>query len=273
MKILQGRHARNLEEATLLAFQEAGKDDMSADIASLFASAMDVDKLHAESEGSINKAVRGRHGRNARWHGKQRFIPVPELQWNISPIPQLVIVVRAYLVCPGEAETNYDSHSHILVGTIGKPEVLVIPMTFLWALLDDDLGRFRLVAKDSSHTTWEIPGAKAVQLPTDFANKLAEIFKRKPVAMWLDHFGSQGRSVKPLVVGSLLGLQFQSAARDTPLAQQPYTPEQLVTVLEAMAYTRAEAEAMVRRALPELKVDHTFEEALRIVLQYAGKGG
>ena len=75
MKILAGRRVDNLDEATLLALQEAGKGDFSPDVTTIFASVIDADKLRAEAERSINTAVRGRYGRGARWYGRRWFIP------------------------------------------------------------------------------------------------------------------------------------------------------------------------------------------------------
>lgn len=147
-----------------------------------------------------------------------------------------------------------------------------MPMTFPWALLDNDLGRFRLAAKDSSHTTWEVPGAKLVKLPNDFVNKLSQTFKRKSVAMLLEDFGYEGRNVAPQVIGSLLGLQSMGTAQPIPIGQQAWSEEIIINALEGMAYERTEAKEMFNRAAPNLRADHTFEEALRIVLQQAGKG-
>jgi hypothetical protein len=273
MKILQGKRVRNFEEAAALAFQEAGVGDISAGVADLFVSIADATKLRTEAERSISAAIRDKYRGKPRWQGKWWCVPVPMLSYEAKDIPHLKIESKTYLVALGEVETTDDSYSVTLVGAIGKPETLVIPMVFLQAILDGDLGRFNILAKGGSHTTWEMPGAKPVQLPNDFVNKLAEIFRRKSVAMWLDEFGSQGRSVAPLIVGSLLGLQFQDRAQAVPLGQQPWTTDQLVKAPEGMAYTSSEARELVNRAAPGLRVDYSLEEAIRLVLQQAGKGG
>jgi len=272
MKILPGRQLRNFKEAAVLAFREAGVGDMSAGVTDLFISFADADRLRTEAEKSIGAALRDKYRDKPKWQRKWWCIPVPILSYEARDIPQLKIRIETYLLAVAEVETTGGSHLVTLVGITGKPETLVIPMVFLHAVLNDDVVRFGISARSGSHTTWEIPGAKALQLPNDFVNKLTGISKRKSMGMWLNDFGTQGRSIKPLVVGSLLGLQFQSTTEDIPLAQQPYTPERLVTALEAMAYTGAEAEVIVGRASPGLRADHTLEEALRIVLQYAGKG-
>lgn len=194
------------------------------------------------------------------------------LTYEARDIPQLKIEVKMHLVASVEVETADDYYSITMLEIIGKPHTLIIPMVFLHALLNYDLGRFAILARGSSHTTWEVPGAKTVRLPNSFVGMLTEVFRRKSVAMWLDDFGSQGRSVVPLVAGSLLGLEFQRTAQPIPLARQPCTPDQLVSALEAMAYKRGEAWEMVRRASPDLKADYTLEEGLRIVLRHAVKG-
>ena len=209
MKILQGKRAGNFEQAAGLAFQDAGVGDMSAAVADLFVSLADATKLRTEAEKSIGAAIRDKYRAKPTWQGKWWYVPVPTLSYEARDIPHLKIETKTYLVAVVEVETTDDSYSVTLVGTIGKAETLIVPMVFLQAILDDDLGRFGILARSSSHTTWEIPGAKPVQLPNDFVNKLTEIFKRKSVGMWLGEFGRQGRSVTPLVVGSLLGLQFQ----------------------------------------------------------------
>ena len=141
-------------------------------------------------------------------------------------------------------------------------------------MLSDDLARFRLVAKDSSSTSWEIPGTKSVELPNEFLSKLSETLKRKSVAMLLELFGSQGRVVAPQVIGCLLGLQFMGVTQAIPTGQQGWSEEIIINALvEGMGYKPTEAKEMFLRAAPNLRVDHTREEALRVVIQQAGKGG
>jgi len=269
MKISPGKRAVSSKQATGLAFQDAGVGDMSAAVADLLVSLVDATKLRTEAERSIVAAIRGKYAAKPTWHGKWWYVPVPTLSYEARDIPHLKIESKTCLVAVVEIETTDDSHSVTIVGTIGKAETLIVPMVFLQAIMDDDLGRFSMLSRSSSHTTWEIPGAKPVQFPNDFVNKLTEIFKRKSVWMWLSDFGRQSKSVTPLVVGSLLGLQFQATARPVPLAQQSCTPENLVATLEAMAYPTREAWEMVRRASPDLRADHTLEEGVRIVLRHA----
>jgi hypothetical protein len=103
--------------------------------------------------------------------------------------------------------------------------------------------------------------------------RLSDVLKRKSVAAWLEEFGSSGRSIIPLVVGSLLGLQSMGTAKALPLGQQRWTYEQLLSTLEAMAYQVSEAREMVARATPYLSADQTLEEAIRVILQNEGRGG
>jgi hypothetical protein len=235
---------------------------------------MDSSRLRGEADKAVKSTIHKEYGNKARYYGEQWLIPLPELHLNISPVPQLIITVGAYLVFPVKVETDYSSYSATVVGNIEKSEVLVMPMTFLQALLDNDLGRFRLVAKDSSHTTWKVPEAKPVELPNDFVSKLPQIFERKSVAMWLEDFGSQGRTVAPQVVGALLGLQSIGVAQPIPTGQQAWSEETIINALvEGMAYTTTEAKEMFKRAAPNLRADHTLEEAIRLILQQMGKGG
>ena len=131
MKILTGKRVASFEKAARLAFEEARKEDMSQDIASLLASVMDIDKLRAESERSIKSAIHSRYGNKARWYSREWLIAVPRLRFDTEAIPQLTMAIQPYLVSVGEAEADYDSHSLTLVGTVGKPEILVMPMNFV----------------------------------------------------------------------------------------------------------------------------------------------
>jgi len=159
-----------------------------------------------------------------------------------------------------------------LAGAVGKPETLTIPMVFLHALLEEDLGRFAMVARDANYTTWDIPGMKPVRLPNDFVSELSQRLKWQSVVSWLGEFGSQGRYIAPLVAGSLLGLAFRDSSQPLPVNKDVMTTDDLVSALESMAYRPAEAKEMVRSATPRLRADMTLEEAIRITLQM-GKGG
>ena len=173
----------------------------------------------------------------------------------------------------GEVETTNRYYPVTLVGHVRRSETLIIPTVLLQAVLDDDPSRFAMLARSSGQTTWEIPGFKPVQLPNNFIARLSDVLKRKSVARWLDDFGSQGRSVRPLIVGALLGLQSIGAAKALPLGEQGWTYEQLLNALEAMAYQVSEAREMVACAMPYLRADQTLEEAIRVILQNEGKGG
>jgi hypothetical protein len=160
-----------------------------------------------------------------------------------------------------------------LAGAVGKPETLAIPMIFLHALLEKDLGRFAIIARDAVYTTWEVPGAKPVRLPNDFLSEFTVMLKYRSVVAWLGEFGPQGRCVAPLVAGSLLGLLFQDSSQPAvPVSKEMVTTDNLVSALESMAYQPTEAKEMVRRIAPRLRADMTLEEAIRITLQM-GKGG
>ena len=272
MKILPGRRAINRKGATLLAFQLAGIDDMSPDIIDMFASIADADRINSEVEKIIGTATRNRYEGKATWKGERWCIPIPELHYDGRDIAQLIIEVKIYLVATADVRTKQGSRLITLMGAVGKPETLAIPMVFLHALLEKDLGRFAVVARDAANTTWEVQGAKPVRLPNDFISELTETLRWKSVVAWLLEFGSQGRCVAPLVAGSLLGLQFQDSTQPVPVTKQGWTTDDLVSALESMAFRHGEAREMVNRATPRLRGDITLEEAIRFTLQ-TGKGG
>lgn len=272
MKILHGIRVKNFKEAAELAFREAGVDDLSLSVADLFEEA-DATKLRSEAERDIIAAIRGKYRGNPTWDGKWWCISVPRPGYDSKGTPQVTIDLKRYIIAAGEVETTDDYYPVTLVGPIGKSETLIIPILLLQAILDDDLGRFAVLARSAGNTTWEVPGSKSVQLPDDFVARLSDMLKRKSVAAWLEEFGSQGRSIMPLVVGSLLGLQSMGAAKALPFGQQRWTYEQLLSALEAMAYEVSEAREMVTRAMPYLRADQTLEEAIRVILQNEGRGG
>ncbi len=150
--------------------------------------------------------------------------------------------------------------------------MLTIPMVLLYAVLYDDLGRFRILARSGNRTTFEIPGATPVELPDEFLAKLRQTLERKSAASWLGGFGVQARRIIPLVVGALWGLQSMGTTQLIPTGDQPWSEDFILSALQRMVYTLTEAKDMLRRAAPYLRADLTKEEALRIVLQQAGKG-
>lgn len=272
MKILMGRQADNWKEAARLAFQEAGVEGMSADITDMLTPLVNDHKMSAEADKTIGTIIRNRYGNKATWRAERWFVPVPKLHYEGKDIPQLIIEIGVYLVAAGAIRTQNDSRLVTLVGAVGKPEILAIPMVFLHAFLEKDLDRFGIVARDSIYTTWDLPGNKPVRLPNDFVSELTEMLKYQSVVAWLGEFGAQGRCVAPLVAGSLLGLAFQDTSQLVPVSKQGFTTDDLVSALESMAFRHGEAEEMVSRAMSRLRTDMTLEEAIRITLQM-GKGG
>ena len=273
MRILKGERVKNVRQAAGLAFHEARVEDVSPDVVDLFASATDSPELGVHVEKSITNTVRGRYGKSATWTGKWWYIPVPVLGYDGRGTPRIIIELKTFPVAPVAVDTAERYFPLTLIGPVGGSETLVVPMIFLRAMLDGDLDRFALLARSGGYTTWEIPGAKPIELPDDIVARLSETLRRKSVARWLEDFGSQGKSIVPLVVGSLLGLQFMKTAEAPSADQQRWTEEQLLGALETMAYPRAEAREMIRRAAPSLRADHTLEEAIRMVLQNTARGG
>jgi len=271
MKIFSGKQAENQNEAISLALQTAGVEGLDTYILDMFEALSENDKANAEADKIIGSTIRNRYGNKATWRAERWFISVPKLHYDGKDIHQLIIEVDTYLIATAVIRTQ-NSRLITLAGAIGKPEILTIPMVFLHALLEEDLGQFAMVARDARHTTWEIPGMKPVRLPNDFVSELSQRLKWQSVVSWLEEFGSQGRYVAPLVAGSLLGLAFRDSNQALPANNEIMTTDDLVSALESMAYRPAEAKEMVRSATPRLRADMTLEDAIRITLQM-GKGG
>ena len=267
MKLLLGRQATNRKEAIDKVFQVTGVDGISEDILDMFTSITSSDKIDSEAEKIISSAIRSRYGGKATWRVERWFIPIPTLHYEGKDTPRLIIEAKVYLVATADVNTQQGSHPIMLVEAIGKPEILAIPMVFLHAFLEKDLGRFAVIARDAAHTQWELPGTKPVQLPNDFIGKLTAMLKWQSVVDWLLKFGPQGRCVAPLVAGSLLGLAFQESTPPVPASNQEWTTDDLIKTLESMAFRHGEAGEMVGRAAPRLKAGITLEEAIRLTLQ------
>jgi hypothetical protein len=267
MKLLLGRQATNRKEAIDKVFQVTGADGISEDILDMFTSITSGDKINNEAEKIISSTIRSRYGGKSTWRVERWFIPIPTLHYEGKDTPRLIIEAKVYIVATADVKTQQGSHSITLVEAVGKPEILAIPMVFLNAFLEKDLGRFAVIARDAAHTQWELPGSKSVQLPNDFVDKLTAMLKWQSVVDWLLEFGPQGRCVAPLVAGSLLGLAFQESTPPVPVGNQEWTTDDLVKALESMAFRHGEAGEMVSRAAPRLKADITLEEAIRLTLQ------
>lgn len=274
MKILPGTRAKNFDEAVGLALADAGAIGISTKVIGQFVSLVDTMRLRSDTEKAITSTIRNRYRGKTSWHDSRWHVPIPNLRYDARDVPQLIIEVHIHLVAVAEVDTSHDFFTLTLLGSVGQPETMVIPMVFLQAILADDLGRFAVMVRSATHTTWEVPGAKPVQLPHSFINHLTATLKRQTVVDWLQSFGAQGQNVAPLVSGALLGLQLSrtSSAEPAPLEKQPVTTERLISIMEGLAYSVKEAKEMVSYAAPYLRAEHTLEEATRIVLQQAGKG-
>ncbi len=253
-------------------FQTAGMDQVSADIMSMFESMVNADRLSSEADKAIGASIRSRYGSKATWRAERWFVPVPSLHYDGRETPQLVINVTIYLVSAALVRMVQDSRLVTIVGALGKPETLAVPMIFLHALLVKDPGRFTIIARDTDHTTWEVPGARPVRIPNEFMSKLIDALKWQSVVVWLAEFGAQGKVIAPLVAGSLFGLAFQDSVQPVLLSKEVMTTDALISALESMAFQPAEAREMMRNAAPRLRADMTLEDAIRVTLQMGKEG-
>lgn len=263
---------RNFREAAALAFREAGVDDMLPNVVGLFTSAIDTNRLKREADNSISSSIHRRYGRSARWEGRRWFTPVPQLEYKASPIPHLTINVQAYIVEVVEVEITDYFYSATLVGPIGRAETLALPMSWLLAILDNDLGRFEITSKDATHIGWSIPGLKeAVRLPNDFTTKLSATLRLKSVRRWLEEFGHQGNTIAPLVTGALIGLQLHGVIEPLPVGQQAWRREIVVDTLTRM-FGSAKAAEMFAAVAPYLRASMSNEEVISFILKETGRG-
>ena len=273
MEIIEGKWEMSLEDSFELALEASGVDNMSPEITNLFASSFGTNESWDQAHRKLKSTLHDNYGRGCTYRGNLRLVPVPELHFETSPVPQLGIKAKGYMVWSGEVETKSGYQSAVVFGEVLKLNSLIIPMVFLHALLNDNLGRFRILGRGGGFTTWGIPGSKPVRLCENFIYELSKILERKSVAAWLDMFGSEGRSVAPLVIGSLMGLEPVGYTEAPPPGEKVWDEESVIGALEAMAYKKTEARSMFLRASPRLRGEETLEEVIRIILRESAKEG
>jgi hypothetical protein len=184
----------------------------------------------------------------------------------------MTLAVQGYLVAAITVKTADDSCPATLVGPMGRSEKLILPISFLQAILDDNLEQFEIVGKDGKYTGWSVPGLREeLRLPNSFISELSAVLRLKSVAAWLLDFGSEGKATAPLVVGSLLGLQFHDLIKPLPIGKQPYKREIVLDNLTRM-FGSARAAEMFERGAPYLKSSMTNEEAVSLIFKEAGRG-
>lgn len=270
MKIYWNKVAMNFEEAVEVAYEAAGVGGMSMELIRLFESAMDTAELRRQAEEEMRKQIQKQVGKDASWQGTRWLVPVAKLHFEAAGPPQLEIECQPYLVGVADVRVPKDQrrYSITVVGTVGKPLYLKLPLQLLQAILDEDLERFPIVARDSHSTSWQIAAIKGpVRLPNEFMKGLTAILRRKPVADWLEEFGPQGRCLAPLVVGALIGLQLNPPQDPAP-EKKLYTYQCLHDRLAEMGYSLRERQQFIGRATFDLKPEMTEDEALETVLRH-----
>ena len=272
MKMLGGKRVADFDDAAIVSLHDAGKDDMTLDIARLFTSTLDLDRLRAEAEKSLNASVHGKYGQRATWAGRRWFVPVPQPSYNSSPIPLMSFAVPAYLVAAISIQTpDWSSRSATIIGLLNRREKLLLPISFLQAILDDNLGQFDVASRDGTHTGWTVPGFKEpLRLPNEFVAQLSRMLVRC-VAAWLMDFGAAGKTIVPQVVGSLLGLQSHDVITPLPIGKQSYRREIVIAELTQM-FGSAVAADMFERTAPHLKASMSNDEAVSMIIKENGGG-
>jgi hypothetical protein len=271
MRFIACKLITSRKEAVRLVLQETDREDMAEEALELFL--VDNQRLQTEDEKSIDSEVQRKYGHKARWYHLSRspwLVPWPQLRYDVLPDPHLTITIQPYLVASLEVLINRDSYSAALVGLIGKPEKLQLPMVFLQAILDNTVEGFPILAKDGVSTTWRIPSlSEPLTLPDDLVEELSWTLQRKSVVTWLLSFGTPGRSMAPQVAGCLLGLQFQgSSSKSLPLTGQVWKEVVVRQGLVGMFGTE-KAKEKFKQGSPFLKPTMDDAEALRIILEHS----
>lgn len=267
MKILDGCQASNLDGAAALVLRAEGSKDMDVDIIDMFVSLVEEDKIGIEADKALGAAVRSRFGSRATGRDDRWFVPVPELRYEVKDGPELAIGLRVFVVSVARVGSSQGTRLVTIIGAVGKPITLVLPMVFLWSLIEDNLGCLTVIGRDAVYTTWEVHGLKPVRLPNTFVTFLTNRLEWESVVGWLGRFGEQGRRLAPLVAGTLLGLAFPDPDKRAPTGQGKWETTDLLGALESLAYPKTEAKAMVSRVSHRLSEANTLEDAIRLVLR------
>jgi len=265
----------SFDKAIAAALAKAQVGDLRPEIVRLFNSMLDDKSSQQEVERLVANAVKGHYGKNVSWDIQDWWqVPVPSPRYEASGLPSLVIETRVFVVASVEISPQSSHRSwHIaVVELLGKPQMVVLPLFFIQALLDGNEDGYRIVGKDGPWTVREIAGLRQpLRLHDELVERLRNTLKLKPVADFLCGFGPRGVKLVPLVVGALLGLMYRSTGASLPIEQLPWSRETLIEVVTGLGYSAARAQRVVQLAEPEFKIDMTLEEAIRIVLKYIGK--
>jgi len=149
MKFISSEQVATQQEAIETVLQETGAEGLSNEIIDMFTSIAKTDAINKEADRIIGSASGTGNGNKCFWRADQWFVPIPTLHFDSKDIPHLIIDVQVYLVTTVNVRTRQGNYAFGMVGGIGKPETLNIPMFFLHAFLEKDLGRFAVIARDA----------------------------------------------------------------------------------------------------------------------------
>ncbi|MFC1906775.1 hypothetical protein ACFLW8_01645 [Chloroflexota bacterium] len=274
MRFVGDKDISDIGVAIRLVLKEAGQLDISEGAIKLFLKSFDKSGLLMEAEKVLKSEVHQHYGRNTRWRYSGEglwLVPLPNLRYDALPNPVLSFSLQPYLVAGMTILDGKYSDHDTLVGAIGKPYKLTLPMIFLQAILNESLGHFTLVSKDGTSTTWNVPGSnEPLTLPDDFVARLSSTLESKSVVSWLLSFGAQGRKLAPQVAGCLLGLQFGGKSKNLSLSEQVWNKEIVIAGLTKL-YGEQTAKTLFNRESPYLRHNMTNEDALKAILQTRGK--
>ena len=276
MRFVGDKDINGIDGAVRLVLKEENRQDMYLEAVRMFLKSLDGHGLRMDAEKILKSEVHQHYGRNTRWRYQGEgpwLVPLPQLRYDSLSTPTLSFSLQPYLVAGVTILDGRYSDHDTLVGAVGKPYKLTLPMIFLQAMLNESLGNFALISKDGTSTTWNVPGLnESLTLPDDFVTRLSSTLERKSVVSWLLSFGIQGRKLAPQVAGCLLGLQFGGKSKALPISKQNWSKDIVIAGLTKL-YGEQKARTMFTREAPYLRPNMTNEDALKAILQTIGKEG
>jgi len=271
------RRVETFEDAIAPAFSEAQAEGMAAEVAHLFAPLVDRSAFQHEVEKLTTASVKKKYGKDVRWRIYDWWlVPVPSPRYEARGLPSLLVDTKVYVVASVRVmPISPIQPCHVaVVDFAGKLPTTQLPLTFLQAILDGTEDCYHIVGRDGSWVSYEVTGLRQpLRLHKEFLDGLRQVFRHKSVGGWLERFGFHGRSVMPVVVGTMLGLMYGGASGTAAPGQPALSRETLINVITSLGYSTAEAQRVLKVSEPDIKAGMTLEEATLIMLRHIAEGG
>lgn len=181
MSVLKGVSPKSWEEAVALALREARVEGTDADVVGFFRWAVSLEELENAMRTVVGRAVRAKYGKKSEWSLQRGwYVPIARLSYRRDGVAHLTAKVDIHLVVNARLQDGDYTYSACVVARARRLQTALLPIPLLWAVIEKDLDRFRVMAKDGPCTTREVPGVGQVVLHDEFLLGLAVALARQP---------------------------------------------------------------------------------------------